>query len=208
MKSDVQTCVYRRAKVGGVRCKISLQASLEKRGSFGVGSKKKKKKKKKFLDDVDSPKWGSSNMQKCNFKPKCANSMLKFFCQNWSISENAREARKNLQFVCKIWYKSGNGKRGVMVWAEEKRGSLGVRSEYKKGSRPYWQALNVNWHMGVPPPAPTLGVKKKKIRKRRTQAWEWGGSSRRPTHMWIERGFRLESLNVSNWGNTSGILVS
>ena len=114
---------------------------------------------------MDSPKWGSSNMQKCNFKPKCANSMLKFFCQNLSISENAREALKNLQFVCKIWYKSGNGKRGVMVWTEEKRGSLGVRSEYKKGSRPYWQALNVNWHMGVPPRPPHLAWKKKKKKR-------------------------------------------
>ena len=50
---------------------------------------------------VDSQKWGSFSVQKCNFKAKFANFLLKL-SQNRYISQNAREARKNLQFLCKI----------------------------------------------------------------------------------------------------------
>ena len=84
-------CLYRRTKIGGVRCKISSK----KRGSFGVGTKKMG-----AFFGVGSQKLGSFSVQKCNFKAEFANFLLKL-PQNRKISQNAR-VRKNLQFLCKI----------------------------------------------------------------------------------------------------------
>ena len=100
----------------------SVYDFVEKRGSFGVGTKKNG-----GFFGVDSQKWGSFSVQKYNFKAKFANFLLKL-PQNCYISQNARrKACKNLQFLCKIWYKSG--KKGVIgCGLNEKRGSLGVGS--------------------------------------------------------------------------------
>ena len=65
-QSDVQVPTGER-KYGGIRCKISL-----KKGVIWCGLRKKW-----IFFDVDSQKWGSLSVQKCNVKPKFANFMLK-----------------------------------------------------------------------------------------------------------------------------------
>ena len=71
---------------------------------------------------------------------------------------------KILQFYVKITPKCVNflkcvqkfytevEKMGSRVWTEEKSGVIGCKIGIKKGV--YWQALDIHWHMGVPPPPP------------------------------------------------------
>ena len=73
------------------------------------------------------PEMGVIQCAKVQFQGQNLQNFLLKLPQNCHISRNAREARKNLQFLCKIWYKSE--KKGVTgCGLNEKRGSLGVGS--------------------------------------------------------------------------------
>ena len=78
-----RTSAYRRTKIGGIRCKIS-----SRKGGHSVWVPKKW-----GLFWCGLPKWGSFSVQKCNFKAKFANFLLKL-PQNRYIAQNARKACK------------------------------------------------------------------------------------------------------------------
>ena len=99
-------------KVGAFGVRFSSKKEL-----FSVGSKKKG-----IFFDMDSQKWGSFSVQKCNFKPKFADFMLKY-CLNFS-----KCAQSALKFAICIYNLILKWKRGHWVCTEEKGGLLGVRS--------------------------------------------------------------------------------
>ena len=101
-----RTSAYLRTKIGGLQCTIS-----SKKGCHSVWAPKKW-----GLFWCGLPKWGLFSVQKCNFKAKFANSLLKL-PQNVLNSQNACEAPKNLPVLCKIWYKCGK-KGSHWVWTE------------------------------------------------------------------------------------------
>ena len=110
---------YRRTKRGGVQCKI-----LSRKGSFGVGTTKKKKKKKKKtwgLVWCGLPKMGVIQCAEMQFQGKICKFSVKIATKLWNFSKCVQiEVGKNLQFLCKIWFKSG--KRGSMGVDWKKRG--------------------------------------------------------------------------------------
>ena len=122
------TNTYWRMKVGGIQCKILLK-------SIGCGLQKNG-----IFFDVFFQKWGSFSVQKYYSKPKFANFMFKITAK-FEVSHYACEARANLPFVCKIWYKSG------------KKGVIRCKNGVKKGG-----LLTDTWYPptygSAPPPPP------------------------------------------------------
>ena len=122
----------------GIRCKTS---SKKNRGHLGQGTQKNG-----FFFWCGLPKMWVIKVCKNAISGQNLQIFMFRLPQNCKISQNVLKERENVQFLCKIWYKSRKkGSLGV----EWKRGSLGVRSASKKGV--YWHSLDIHRHMGVPP---------------------------------------------------------
>ena len=92
-----------------------------KKGSFGVGTQKMGA----FWCGLS--KMGVIQFAKMQFQGKICKFSVQIATKIVKFLKNVREAHKNVQFLCKIWYKSG--KKGVIgCGLNKKRGSLGVGS--------------------------------------------------------------------------------
>ena len=143
---------------------------------------------------MDSQKWGSFSVQKCNFKPKFANYIkirptAKFV--NFSKCEN-------LQFLRKIWYESG---KKCVIWCglRKKRG-LGCKIYVKKGV--YWQSLDIHRHIGVPSPPPRL-KREKKYRFKMATKWPIFLSR----HISISAKIEKKNLSQRNFFNEIWLII-
>ena len=111
---------------------------VEKKGSSDMGSKK--------IGPFGV--WTSQN--KGSFGVNWVKFEWKFAIFSWrlmKIFEMRAKRAKDLKLYVEIMKKGGH-----WVWTVEKNGSIGCAICVEKGV--YWQADDIGWHMGVPPPGP------------------------------------------------------